>query len=116
MRFEYLYETTSQDSIEINRIGQVCLKANDDSGNAIYLIIKTNLGWSSIETFGPINLDSNVIKSGFFYNYSKIEYSEYKLKKSIDKFLNNIICVTQVEEVEEEAIRNVLKNLSLEKL
>ena len=88
MNFPYLYVQQSLDSIDIEDIGNVTLQLNNDLGECWYLIITTKLGWSTIQTFGPINIQDDIIPYHFQYNYDLIEFNDTKLIKRIDKFIN----------------------------
>lgn len=109
--FEYLYLTQSNDSIEIEDIGNCAILANNDMGQTWVFIIKTLLGFSYIIEYGP------------YYNYKltdylnssfqKIEYSEFKIKKKIDKFLNDPRrMITQVQLIDEDEALNKIDNVA----
>lgn len=88
--FEYLYTIKAEDSIEVEDVGNCCLKVLNDTGYEWFLIIDTKLGDCFIRTFGPFNVDiENHFIHGFKFDFSKIEYRESRLCNIIDKFIND---------------------------
>ena len=113
MNFSYLFVEQSQDSIDIENIGQVCLSVFNDEGAEYYLKIKTEYGWSKILQFGPIKSDFKELESGLYLSYSNIEYNEKRLYKIIDDFLNNDKRkVTQAFEISEDDFEEKLSYLT----
>ena len=89
MTFEYMATQTYLDSIDIDDLGNVCLNALNDNGDEYYLIVTTNLGWVEVIEYGPCTVDFNTISSYFNFNFTKFEYSDSKISKIIEKFINN---------------------------
>lgn len=89
MNFEYLRISTSMDSIEVDDIGNVYLRASNDDAKEWYMSIKTSLGWTEVKQFGPLKIDQNEFDYFFNFFYQKFEFSEKKLFKLIDDFINN---------------------------
>ena len=113
MTFEYMMRTVVDASIEIDDPGNCALRANNDSGEEFYLIVKTELGWTEMLTFGPIIPDISQLPRSSSCNYSRIEYSEYKINSAIQKFLNNPYSkITQVMVVDKEEAKSCIKNLA----
>ena len=112
MNFPYLYVQQNLDSIDIEDFGNVTLQLNNDIGNAWYIIINTSLGWTTVQTFGPIELGNNIIPYHFQYNYDLEEYNDIKLIKRIDKFINDPKkMITQIFFVDKDETIEILKNL-----
>ena len=113
--FEYLYTMKAQDTIEIEDIGNCCIKVFNDMGYYWYLIITTELGDCFIKTFGPFHLDERLANKlfihGFNFNYSKCDYKESRLIKIIDSFINDPKKdISQVLEIDpEEAYEDLLQ-------
>lgn len=109
--FNYLYIQSSQDTIEIEDIGNIIIEANNDLGQSWLLWISTLLGFSYIIEYGPysqVGKFSEYVNS----NFQRIEYSEYKLEKKIDKFLNEPKrFITQVSFIDEHEARQKIKNM-----
>ena len=60
--FEYNYEIKSANTLDIDDIGNVCIKVLNIFNNYWYLIISTSLGETNIKTFGPINIENKLTK------------------------------------------------------
>ena len=62
--------------------------------------------------YGPCTPDINELPKSVEYNYQQIEFSESKIDKKIDKFLNNPYHqITYAEVVELDDIAARLKNM-----
>lgn len=100
--FNYSYKATAEDCIDIPDVGNVCLQASNDVGQNWVLLIKTKLGFSYIMEYGPFYYDR--ITEYLNHTFQRIEYSEYKLEKKIDKFLNEprrLITQVQFKDIDE---------------
>ena len=89
MNFEYMKVSTSMDSIEVEDIGNVYIRASNDAADEWYMSIQTSLGWVEVKQFGPLKIDGEGLGLFFNYIYQKFEYSEKKLFKLISDFINN---------------------------
>lgn len=99
--YEYLYEVKATGFLEIENIGEVCLVANNDFLQEQILIITTELGKTKIIQFGPIFIDNVQTSTDISYTFSEIDFSEYKIDKRIEKFINDPkFRTTQVKVVE----------------
>ena len=87
------------DSIDVDNIGNVTLKCNNDLAEEYYLIILTTLGETCTYQFGPLNADFNTPGPYFSFNKQTFEYSERAINKMIDKFINRE-GITQVMEID----------------
>lgn len=116
MIFDYMRTVQALDTIDIPDIGNTCINAFNDFGLEWYLIIDTYQGWTKIKEFGPLLADLDHIATYFDYTMYQHEYSEKKISKVIEKFINNNKrMITQVFEVPKEQAENrleaVLKDL-----
>ena len=115
MTFEYFKVETAMDSVDIEDIGNVCLRCSNDDALEWYLKIKTELGWCYVTQYGPLRIDSNHLDTAFYFSFQPFEYSEKKLYKTINDFLNNpkrTITVVEIIDIETfidrlEGIENV---------
>lgn len=107
MNFEYFYDLVPQKLIEIDDIANVCLEGKDLSGNFCYLLISCKNGFVHILQYGPDNPDFNNSPSEVYCSYSRIDFSERKLTKIIDSFVN----MKNMDEVREITIEEALKNI-----
>lgn len=99
MRFEYLFSKTALEDIEIEAIGNCALECFTDNGEVYYLVVKTDLGITQLYTQGPTMLDIDMLLCKFNSNYSRFNYNEGRIIKSIEKFLANPD-ITQVMEID----------------
>lgn len=105
---EYLIHTTADANLPVEDIGHVAIVAGNDFGKQWYIIINTFLGWAKIEEFGPLVIDCNeFISKEFSYTYDEIEYSEFKLSRRLEKFLQEPRrCITQASVIDEAEARD----------
>lgn len=100
MIFDYLRMVHALDTIDIPDIGNTCINACNDVGQEWYLSISTHQGWTTVIEFGPLLVDADEIGSYFTYDMHQHEYSDAKIRRTIDKFINNPKRIpTQVFEV-----------------
>ena len=110
MQFEYLQQITAQESIDIDDIGNTAIQCWSNYGETKVLIIKTMDGITEIIEFGPVNTDINELPDKVIYNYQRFEFNQGKIIKIINKFINDEI-VSQVQEIDFDTAKNVVKNL-----
>lgn len=111
MTFEYLQRVVVDGTLEVENVGECVIQANNDFGEEYYLIITTELGYTSILEYGPIVPDLDQLQPTYNIRYSNFEYSQFKIEKTIDKFLNEAKrLITQAKIVELEDIRENLIN------
>ena len=104
MNFDYFYTKQINDSLAVDDIGNCAIEACSDEGARYYLVIKTQLGSSIIFEYGPIIPEINLLPKTCTCSFRRIAFSENKLIKTIDGFLNNpyrtITQATIVDEAE----------------
>ena len=111
MRFEYMISRVVGDTFDIDDIGNCAIEAYNDKGEMYALSISTNLGWTEILQYGPISEIEEIPKS-FSYTYKRIEYSESKIEKMIDRFLNDGYAnITQVFSSTPKKLKDKLPDL-----
>ena len=108
--YEYLYEVKATGFLEIENIGECCLVANNDFLQEQILIITTEMGKTKIIQYGPIFVDNVQTPNNISYTFSEIDFSDYKIDKTIEKFINDPkFRTTQVRVVEfEEAMDKII--------
>ena len=91
MEFSYSYIKTETAQLEIEDIGNVSIRATSSMGFFHYLIIKTYDGFSQILQFGPYQPDfeSQPSKSTITQSWVRIPFTQNKIIKAIDSFLND---------------------------
>lgn len=111
MTFDYLERVVVEGQLEVENIGDCVLQANNDLGEEHYLIIKTELGWTEILEYGPCTPDLLELHKSYTIHYSRIEYNQGKIERTIDKFLNDPKKqITQAKVVSIEDIYGFLVN------
>lgn len=85
--FEYMIVRTVGAQLDIDDIGECCILGRDDLGQEYYLIITTYMGSTDIIEYGPALPDFEILPKSVKYTFDRIDYSEFKIEKRIDKFL-----------------------------
>lgn len=98
--FSYFKEVVVNANLEINDIGNCCIKTFTDTGQYSILIIKTVMGESTIFTYGPLLVDFESLPKEVNCNITRIEYNPKKIYYIIDKFINSKD-ITQAMEIED---------------
>lgn len=89
MTFEYCQRVLVDAEIDIPDIGECAILARTDLGEEFYLLIRSELGFCDVVEYGPSIPDLTALPANVSYTYDHFEWSQYKLQKRIDKFLNN---------------------------
>lgn len=91
MKFEYKFSSLYEKELEIEDWGNCAIEAQfvDYSGNVSYsyLIIRTELGITSIFEYGPIMPDIQLFPKQVSNTFTRFEFSEHKIITRIEKFL-----------------------------
>lgn len=108
MDFPYFKETIINGNLEVDDIGNCAIEAMNDNAECWVLVIDTMLGTSRIFKYGPYNYDLDMLPKNVLCSFSRIPFSEFKLKKEIDSFLNSPFAnITQARVVDKyEALNN----------
>lgn len=88
MEFKYFYITEASDAIDIENLGNCFIEAYNDFGARFYLWIQTDLGFTKILEAGPY-AEVNIPTKTANISYAQIEYSDSKITKRIETFLNS---------------------------
>lgn len=107
--FEYMQVVTVGAQLEVDDIGECAILARDDLGQEYYLLITTRMGQTETIEYGPCIPDISLLPKSVTYKYNRFDYSEFRIEKVIDKFLNSNP-VTCAEIVDEDTVKNLLKN------
>ena len=112
MQFDYFYTMQATGSVNVEDIGNVTLHAFNDFYQQYFLIIQTEMGRTKIIQYGPIYVEIEEPPSQINYTFTEFEYSESKICKVIDKFLNNAkAMISQVNIIEQEEAIDKIKDL-----
>lgn len=89
MQFEYMARILTDATLEVDDIGNSTIIAYNDSGESFALVIRTSLGWTEVFESGPYTPDIEELPKNVYQAYSRFEFSENKIKKTINMFLND---------------------------
>lgn len=111
----YLPESSFLASVEVDDVGEVALILYNDVGQEWYLLHTTHLGWTKTYTFGPLLPDDDTLRlKSFSFQYSEIEYSESKLVKNLERFIQDPKkMITQVFEIDKETVLDRYRNIKV---
>ena len=108
--FEYMQVITVGAQLDVDDIGDCAILARDDLGQEYYLVITTYMGQTEIIEYGPCIPDIQLLPKSVSYKYYRIDYSEFRIEKAIDKFLNSNP-VTFAEVTDMETIKPLIKSM-----
>ena len=115
MDIEYDIKTTAQGILEIDDLGNVAIKAIDNTGGIYYLIIKTLRGLSYILEYGPV-AEGNELYQDISCKVINTQYNSKKLYKLIYSFLSYTHKITEALIVDiNEALNNCVDIVELYK-
>lgn len=110
MKFEYNVIETATAHVDIDNVGDVYMRVMTATGAEFYLGICTVLGYSKVYTFGPIYQDfDKPILNAFGVSYNEIEFKESSLRRTIDKFLNNLV-ISKLDLISKDEFKSAYRN------
>lgn len=89
MIFDYVKTSFFTEQIQIDDIGNCAIRAEDSDGAFHYMLVATKFGITRIIKFGPHVPDITILAKGFNLSYSMFKWSEKKLSKEIEQFVND---------------------------
>lgn len=89
MTFDYIQRVTVDGQLEVDNIGDCVIVGRNDIGEESYLIITTSLGVTEVVHYGPTVPDLSILPFSVTLNYNRFDYSQGKIEKIIDRFLND---------------------------
>lgn len=89
MTFEYLQRVVVDAELVVDDIGQCVILGRNDLGEEHYLIVRTEMGWTELITVGPVCPDIDILPFNVSIIYSRFEFNQGKIERTIDKFLND---------------------------
>lgn len=103
--FDYQQVIMVGAQLEVPDIGDCAILGRDDLGQEYYFITMTKSGFTDIIEYGPAIPDFDALPKKVTYKFDRIDYSEFKIEKRIDKFLTGYPItyaeVTSIEEIGE---------------
>lgn len=107
--FEYYYQPAQAiGNLDVENIGECNILANPDIEKFYILTVRTEHGFTKVSKFGPVIPDKNdlqYIVDVFKFELTTFEYSESRIIKQIDGFLNSHN-ITQAREIDNEELKN----------
>ena len=111
MTFDYLQRVIVDAQIDVDNIGDCVIQANNDVGEEFYLVIKTTLGQTEVLEYGPCIPDLDTLQDGYTAKYTTFQFSQPKIERIIDRFLNDAKrVISQARICEVDDIRDYLIN------
>lgn len=108
--FDYMQVITVNAQLEVENIGECAILGRDDMGKEYYIVVTTMMGQTEVVEYGPALPDFAALPPEVTYKYSRFDYSEFKIEKRIEKFLNsNPITFAEVRTIDE--IRQLMRPL-----
>ena len=99
---------TTLETIEIDDIGNCCLLSRNELEEERYLIIQSILGETTVVYYGPIVPCIDILPTKISYTYSRFDFDERKIIKTINTFMTD---ATHVELCKLDYIREHVKNM-----
>lgn len=94
--FDYNEQSVFTKSIDVDDIGNVALKCLTEDLMEYYIIVKTVMGETKILEYGPVITDTDMLFDKFNVNYSELQFSDKKVYKEINHFINNKIDTVEI--------------------
>ena len=111
MTFEYLQRVVVDSQLEVENLGECCIRGRNDFAEEFYLIIHSEMGMVSVYDYGIATPDLDELPDNVTIKFSRFQYNSHKLETLIDKFLNDgKKFITQAEVVSLDDIRENLIN------
>ena len=113
--FDYAYDYVATAQLQLDSIGNTCIKAVNDIGDTWYLIVDTQLGVTNLTMFGPVYLEGTQLQKKFSFYKETFDYNENKICKQIEKLLNDEKkFVSQATEIDRDEAISRLKEIFYE--
>ena len=89
MKFDYLQRVLVDAQLDVDDIGACVILGRNSLNEEYYLIITTTLGFTEKILYGPVAPEINILPFNVSLSYNRFEYSQGKIEKAIDMFLND---------------------------
>lgn len=110
-QFEYNKVLMPQNILDLDNIGDFALECfNDNFKQYYYIVAKTKNGFTTFYSWGPVIPDSNIPLNNYFFNIKIMEYTEKKVEKYINGFLNGGYGITDAKLITLEEAVNKAKD------
>ena len=113
MQINYMYTFTSNDSIEIEDVGNFNLSISNDMYSEWIMICSTLYGITTCFQAGPFIPDFDNITDKVTYSFQRFEYNQNKIYKMIDNFINDSKkLITRAEIIDKDEAKIRIKDLT----
>ena len=110
--YEYNQIVTSTGLYEVEDIGKCCVKITEQPTlRESWILIKTELGDTTVYQFGPTLIDENDILNKFDFHIEKFPFNENRIDKLLKKFFLSLYNITEVNEMTEEEFWDKLEGV-----
>lgn len=106
--FEYYYQPAQAiGNLDVENIGECNILANPDIEKYYLLTVRTEHGFTKVTKFGPVLLGKGLqyLVDNFKFELTTFEYSESRIIKQIESFLNSHN-ITQAREINNEELES----------
>lgn len=110
--FDYAYLWTSTEVLQIDDIGNFCIKGTNALNFEYYLIVVTKLGWTQVIEYGPIVSDLQQLPRKVNYSYNRLQYKSETIENIVKKFLtDNKKAITKAQEITFQDAKKIIRNM-----
>lgn len=88
MKIEYAIIPAVGKELDIDDLGDLSIKATNAHGDEYYLVIQTVMGSTTLFEYGPAHPDLDTLPKSVRCSFDRIDFSEGKIIKRIERFLN----------------------------
>lgn len=111
--FEYNPQMVFMNQIEVEDLGNFCIRCTNDFGIEYYFLVRTSLGKSYFLKFGGAYPDLDLVTDTFTVEYKKVDYKESTIVKEADRFINDgKKLITNIEVITLEEAINCFPNIT----
>lgn len=111
--FEYNPQMVFMNQIEVEDLGNFCIRCTNDFGIEHYFLVRTSLGKSYFLKFGGTYPDLDLVTDTFTVEYKKVDYKESTIVKEADRFINDgKKLITNIEVITLEEAINCFPNIT----
>ena len=110
---EYNPQMVFMSQLEIEDLGNFCIRCTNDFGIEHYFLVRTSLGKTYFLKFGGAYPDLDLITDTFTVEYKKVNYKESTIVNEVTKFINDgKKLITNIEVITLEEATNCFPNIT----
>lgn len=112
MEFKYMFVQEATGYVDIDDIGHFAISVTNDMYKEWIMIVNTVYGITEIVQYGPHSIDFDELEDKVNYSYQRFEYSESRISKIIDYYINDSSKhATQVSVISFKEAKERIKNI-----